>query len=150
MAKNARSGPGRKPATFTVRQREDVRLFAAGGLAEAGIAAVLGVGVGTLRKHCKKEIACGRSFKRAANLKRLEEAAAAGNVAAMKALQVIFDRAESKQLDGESEAVRRARAEASIRERLNKRQLLERDALTAGQDTDWGTDLMPPADWQQH
>jgi hypothetical protein len=31
---------------------------------------------------------------------------------------------------------------------MSKRQLLERDALTAGQDTDWGTDLLPPADWR--
>jgi hypothetical protein len=38
---------------------------------------------------------------------------------------------------------------AAVRERMSKRQLEQRDALTAGQDTDWGDDLLPPADWQQ-
>jgi hypothetical protein len=33
---------------------------------------------------------------------------------------------------------------------MSKRQLEQRDALTAGHDTDWGDDLLPPADWQQH
>jgi hypothetical protein len=151
MAKNEKSGPGRKPVTFTARQRDDVRLFAAAGLAEASIAAALNVSVGTLRKCCKEEIACGRSFKRAANLKRLEEAAAAGSVSAMKALQVIFDRAESKQtLDGESETKRQERLEAAVRQRMSKRQLEQRDALTAGQNTDWGDDLKPSLNWRQH
>ena len=27
---------------------------------------------------------------------------------------------------------------------MSKRQLEQRDALTAGQDTDWGDDLLPP------
>jgi hypothetical protein len=151
MSKNEKCGPGRKPVTFTDQQRDDVRLFAAAGIAEAGIAMMFGVSVGTLRKYCREEITCGRSFMRATNVRRLNEAAAAGSVSAMKALQVIFDRAESKQpLDGEFERKRQERLEAAVRQRMSKRQLLERDALTAGQDTDWGTDLLPPADWQQH
>jgi hypothetical protein len=69
----------------------------------------------------------------------------------MKALAQAFDRGESQELRaGESAAERRERAEAAVRERMSKRQLEQRDALTAGQDTDWGDDLLPPAEWQQH
>ena len=45
-------------------------------------------------------------------------------------------------------AERRERAEAAVRQRVSKRQLLERDALTAGLDGDWGDDLLPPSDWR--
>ena len=68
----------------------------------------------------------------------------------MKALAQAFDRGGGQeQIAGETAAVRRERAEAAVRERMSKRQLEQRDALTAGQDTDWGDDLLPPADWQQ-
>jgi hypothetical protein len=43
---------------------------------------------------------------------------------------------------------RRERAEAAVLERPSKKALEHRAALSAGEGTDWGTDLLPPADWQ--
>jgi hypothetical protein len=87
--------------------------------------------------------------KRAQNLERLEAAAKRGNVSAMKALAQVFDRGEhQEQIAGETAAECRERAEAAVRQRVSKRQLLERDALTAGLDSDWGDDLLPPSDWR--
>jgi AraC-like DNA-binding protein len=142
---------GRKAFVPTVKQRDRVMLLTAGGLTEPAIAAVLGCCERTLRNCFKAELETGRGVKRAQNLERLEAAAKRGNVSAMKALAAAFDRGEhQEQIAGETAAVRRERAEAAVRERMSKRQLLQRDALTAGQDTDWGTDLLPSADWQQH
>jgi hypothetical protein len=124
-------------------------LLAAGGITEPAIATVLGISPKTLRNYFAVQLETGRGVKRAQNLERLEAAAKRGNVSAMKALAAAFDRGEhQEQIAGETAAVRRERAEAAVRERMSKRQLEQRDALTAGQDTDWGTDLMPPADGQ--
>jgi hypothetical protein len=140
---------GRRPFNPTAKHRDRVMLLAAGGIPQPAIAAVLGCCERTLRNCFKAELETGRGVKRAQILERLEAAARKGNVSAMKALAAAFDRGESQELRaGETAAVRRKRAEAAVRERMSKRQLLERDALTAGQDTDWGTDLLPPADWR--
>jgi TPR repeat protein len=124
-------------------------LLAAGGITEPAIATVLGISPKSLRNYFAVQLETGRGVKRAQNLERLEAAAKRGNVAAMKALAQAFDRGESQELRaGETAAERRERAEAAVLGRTSKRQLLERDALTAGQDTDWGTDLLPAAeDW---
>jgi hypothetical protein len=142
---------GRKAFVPTVKQRDLVMLLTAGGLTEPAIAAVIGCCERTLRNCFKVELAVGRGVKRAQNLVRLEAAAKQGNVSAMKALAAAFDRGDSQELRaGETQAERRERAEAAVRERMSRRQLLERDALTAGQDTDWGDDLLPPADLLPH
>jgi hypothetical protein len=141
---------GRRPFNPTAKHRDRVALLAAAGIPQPAIAAVLGCCERTLRNYFAVELETGRGVKRAQNLERLEAAAKRGNVSAMKALAAAFDRGEhQEQIAGET-AVRRERAEAAVRERMSKRQLLQRDALTAGQDTDWGTDLLPSADWQQH
>jgi hypothetical protein len=142
---------GRSPFNPTTQRRDRVALLAAGGIPQPAIAAMLGCCERTLRNYFAVELETGRGVKRAQNLERLEAAAKRGNVSAMKALAAAFDRGEyQEQIAGETAAVRRERAEAAVRERMSKRQLLQRDALTAGQDTDWGTDLLPSADWQQH
>jgi hypothetical protein len=138
---------GRPPFNPTAKHRDRVMLLAAGGITESAIAIVLGICRRTLQSYFAAELATGRGVKRAQNLERLEAAAKRGNVSAMKALAAAFDRGEhQEQVAGETAAARRERAEAAVRERMSKRQLEQRDALTAGQDTDWGTDLMPPAD----
>ena len=138
---------GRKPFVPTAKQRDRVMLLSAGGLTEPAIAAVIGICERTLRNCFKAELEVGCGVKRAQNLERLEAAAKKGNVSAMKALAAAFDRGEHQErIAGETAAARRERAEAAVRERMSKRQLEQRDALTAGQDTDWGTDLMPPTD----
>ena len=150
MPENAKAHPspkrGRPPFSPTAKHRDRVALLAAGGIPQPAIAAVLGCRERTLRNCFKAELETGRGVKRAQNLERLEAAAKRGNVSAMKALAAAFDRGEhQEQIAGETAAVRRKRAEAAVRERMSKRQLEQRDALTAGQDTDWGDDLLPPA-----
>jgi hypothetical protein len=140
---------GRRPFNPTTKQRDRVMLLAAGGITEPAIAAVLGCCERTLRNCFKAELATGRGVKRAQNLERLEAAAKRGNVSAMKALAAAFDRGEhQEQIAGETAAVRCERAEVALRERLTKRALEERAAAEAGLGSDWGTDLMPPADWR--
>jgi hypothetical protein len=79
-------------------------------------------------------------------LEQLAAAAKRGNVSAMKALAAAFDRGgHQEQIASETAAERRERA---VRERMSKKQLLQRDALMAGQDSDWGDDLLPPSDWR--
>jgi hypothetical protein len=139
---------GRRPFTPTAKHRDRVALLAAAGIPQPAIAAVLGCCERTLRNYFAVELETGRGVKRAQNLERLEAAAKRGNVSAMKALAAAFDRGEHReQSAGETAAVRRERAEAAVRERMSKRQLEQRDALTAGLDSDWGDDLLQPADW---
>jgi transcriptional regulator with XRE-family HTH domain len=152
LAKSDRAAKrGRPPFNPTAKHRDRVMLLTAAGITEAAIATVLGICRRTLQSYFATELATGRGVKRAQNLERLEAAAKRGNVSAMKALAQAFDRGESQELRaGETAAARRERAEAAVRERMSKRQLGQRDALTAGLDSDWGDDLLPPADWQQH
>jgi hypothetical protein len=123
-------------------------LLAAGGIPQPAIAVVLGCCERTLRNYFEVELATGRGVKRAQNLERLEAAAKRGNVSAMKALVQVFDRGEhQEQIAGETAAVRRERAEAAVLERPSKKAFEHRAALSAGEGTDWGTDLL---DWRQH
>lgn len=130
----------------TAQQRKDVMLYKAGGIPEPAIAAVLGICQNTLRKHFAAELECGRGVKRAQNLKRLEKAADAQNVTAMKALHVLFDKGEREDLlgDPDFDAGRQAQREAAVRSRVSKKELQHRDAINAGADSEWGDDLPTP------
>jgi hypothetical protein len=140
---------GPAPLRPTAAQRRDAQLLMAGGIGEEGIAAIFQLSVNCLRKHFADELLHGRAQKRAENLRRLERAAEEGAVTAMRVLQLVYDKAEAREQHArESAAERRERAEAAVRQRVSKRQLLERDALTAGLDSDWGDDLLPPSDWR--
>ena len=154
MPENAKPHPlskrGRPPFNPTAKHRDRV-IAGRWRHPQPAIAAVLGCCERTLRNCFKAELETGRGVARARVLEQLAAAARKGNVSAMKALAAAFDRGEhQEQIAGETAAARRERAEAAVRERMSKRQLEQRDALTAGQDTDWGDDLLPPADWQQH
>lgn len=85
--KRKRGAPEFKP---TKAQRDDVRLYAAGGMAEPAIAAVIGICQNTLRKHFADDLEIGRAYEVAANLTRLRKAAKKGNVSAMKFLHAHF------------------------------------------------------------
>ena len=88
--------------------------------------------------------------KRAEILRRLERAAEEGAVTAMRVLHLIYDKAEAQELHGHSgDNERRERAEVAVLERPSKKALEQRAALSAGEGTDWGDDLMPPADWRR-
>jgi hypothetical protein len=147
-----RAARKRGPAPFrpTVAQRRDAMLLMAGGIGEAGIAAIFQLSVNCLRKHFAHELLHGRAQKRAENLRRLEAAAQGGAVTAMRVLHLVYDKAEAQELhDVSDDDERRERAETAVLERPSKKALERRAALSAGEGTDWGTDLLPPADWRQ-
>ena len=124
---------GRRAFVPTRRQRDKATLLAAASFSEPQIATVIGCCQNTLRKHFAAEIQNGRAIRRAENLQRLEQAAAAGSVAAMRILEGIFGRAESKQPQGKVET------------RPSKRVLAQRAAATAGGvGSGWGDDLVWP------
>jgi hypothetical protein len=121
---------GRPPFNPTAKQRDQVALLAAGGIPQPAIAAMLGCCERTLRNHFRAELEMGRFVKRAENFERIEAAAKAGSIGAMKTLEAIFGRAETKQ-PGKDKAE-------------PKRVLAQRAAATAGgAGTPWGSDL----DW---
>ena len=142
---------GRKAFVPTAKHRDRVMLLAAGGIPEPAIAAVLGCCERTLRNYFGVELETGRGVKRAQVLEQLSAAARRGNVSAMKALAAAYDRGEhQEQHDSETKAERQERAEVAIRERMSKRQLEQRDALAAGENSEWGDDLRAPADLWPH
>ena len=136
--------PGRPAFTPTAAHRRDVGLFRAGGLSEVEIAAALGIARGTLRKAFKSELGIGRAVQRARNLKRLAKAADKGSVTAQKALHQIFDHADRADLLQDPDFGAKRTAEAKVRGRLSKKELVLQDARDAGLNNDWGDDLPPP------
>ena len=126
---------GRRPFVPTQQQRDRVALLAAGGIPQPSIAAMIGICERTLRNHFGAELEVGRGVKRAENLERLEAAAKAGSIGAMKTLEAIFGHAETKQLQGKSKAAPQP----------SKGILAQRAAATAGGlGSGWGDDLAWP------
>ena len=95
-----RAARKRGPAPFrpTAAQRRDAMLLMAGGIGEAGIAAIFQLSVNCLRKHFAHELLHGRAQKRAENLRRLEAAAQGGAVTAMRVLHLVYDKADAQDL----------------------------------------------------
>lgn len=143
--KRTDSTSGPKPFKPTNKQRQDVRLYKASGLTEPAIAEAIGICQNTLRKYFANELDVARGVERARNLKRLEAAANKGNVTAMKALHVIFDKGEAADLlnDPDYDATRQAQREEKVRGRVSKKDLELQDALQAGENSEWGDDLAP-------
>ena len=76
--------PGPKPSRPTKQQRRDVELAVAGGMSLEWIADALEISRRTLCRTFVRELAIGRSKKMLENIKRIDAAAKAGNVSAMK------------------------------------------------------------------
>lgn len=78
--KRTRGRPKWEPS---IKERAQAEMMAGLGIAPDEIAQLLGVTAPTLRKHCYMELQRGRVNGKARNTKRLNEAAAKGNVTAM-------------------------------------------------------------------
>lgn len=104
-------------------QRSRVVLLVAAGFSEPSIADVLGICQNTLRKHFPDEMRSGRDRKLAENLARLDKAAAGGNVTAQKYLDA---------------RIGAAIPSAPKEELLGKKEILQREAQTAHEETEWG------------
>jgi hypothetical protein len=123
---------GRRAFVPTRSQRDTVTLLIAAGFSEPAIASVIGCCQNTLRRYFATELETGRAARRAENLLRLEQSAAVGHVGAMKTLEAIFDRAETKQQPPKGKA----------EGRVSKRARAALAAATAG-GPEWGDDLWP-------
>ena len=84
--------PGPRPYKPTATQRRRVARGIAVGLTLEQLAADLGMAYGTLRAVFSSEIKTARVRVRLDNVDRLDKAAAAGNVSAMKTLLEMTDR----------------------------------------------------------
>ena len=88
--KPASSRPGPKPLRPTKCQRRQVELAIATGMTLPEIAAALDISRSTLSKVFAAEISTGRARRKLDNICRLDRAAAAGNVAAIKTLLTLM------------------------------------------------------------
>jgi predicted transcriptional regulator len=119
----------------TRQQRDQVEMMVAVGASVTDIAISLQVTRPTLRKHCRVELAAGRMKKRGELVVMLWESARSGNVSAQKKLIDMTDRAAAEA------AFVPAEAEGMKVPRLGKKEEAALAAQTAGQGTDWASDL---------
>ncbi|MBN6819533.1 hypothetical protein JRF84_08010 [Methylobacterium organophilum] len=127
--------PIKKPWSPTRAQRDQVEMMVAVNASVREISLALGVTANTLRKHCKVELALGRSRKRAELVALLWGSARGGNVSAQKKLVEMTDLAAAEA------AFVPAEPEAEKPRRLGKKEEAALAAETAGQGTDWASDL---------
>ena len=99
-------------------------LFVACGMSEEAMAAVIGIQRQTLRKHFAEELLIGHARIKSENFKNLRKAAKAGNVAAIKYLDLkggsapLEDRPTQEPL-GKKEALNEAAKTAHIGSRFD-------------------------------
>lgn len=129
---------GPQPFTPSKTQRKLVKLLVAGGIPEPVIAHKIGVCQNTLRRHFPDELVFGRGLKLAENIERLDKAADGGNVTAMKHLDAKFEMVSAKASFTDP-------LPAEPTRKLGKKELQRNEAMVAGDNSDWGSDLKPPS-----
>ena len=82
--------PGPKPVVPSSADRQNVMLAIAAGMSLETIANAMEVSRRTLCRSFARELAIGRSKKTLENIRRLDAAAASGNVSAMKFLHTLM------------------------------------------------------------
>ena len=92
--KPASSKPGPKPMRPTKRQRHQVEMGVSIGMTMDQIAIAIALPRHTIYRHFRNELATGRAKCLLMNAVRLDKAADAGNVAAMKALHAMMERGQ--------------------------------------------------------
>ena len=147
--RNAKPAPtkrpvGKPPHVPTPENRSKVRFLAGMSTAHYRIAEIIGISQPTLRSYYATDLQVGALDVHAENLARLHDAAAKGNVAAIKALDAIINRKVQGDAAEEFERGAPTAADNSVEPRLGKKERAARAAVTAGQGTDWA-DILPPA-----
>lgn len=102
-------------SAVTIALRADVALFFAAGLTDEQIAAALEIEIEVVRAHFAAESRSGDTLARAHNLRRLREAADAGSVNAMKAIQAILGAPPAAGEIGVARLGKKAQADAIAR-----------------------------------
>jgi DNA-binding CsgD family transcriptional regulator len=143
-----RGRPQWKP---TLKQREKVSIWAAGGMSHEQIASVLGIDDDTLRKHLRQELEKGACTRRAEVVEAMFRTAKRGNVAAQKALiamnpnlVAVLPPPPEKLAGKKTNAPAPEPAPVRV-EPLGKKELANQVAQTAEVGTEWADLLKPNA-----
>lgn len=124
--------------TPTDEMRDKVKIWIGAGMTETDIAAVLRIDRMTLRAHYEYELKHGRAEKFAEIMDIMFQTAKAGNVTAQKAyVQIMGAAAAEASFLAPTPEVPKA-------PKLGKKEEAAVVAQSAGQDTDWGSDLQVP------
>lgn len=155
---NAQKGPGRPGYEATEEAHDKVKVLVAMGWEQQAIAAALGISLATLKRHFRANLgsrAVMRDRIEADRLATLYAQARAGRISAIRELGRLLGGEPGpaapigKTQQGQA-AAERVAAQAGGRfaspaaPRLGKKEAAAQAALTAGQGTAWGDDLITP------
>lgn len=148
-----RPGKGRRgrPAyEATDKDRNRVKLLLAVGWSNQRIANALAISLATLKRYFRAELAVRDQMRDRLDAQRLEQAmglAMSGNVGAMRQLDRLIEKNDLAGIDrrfrsGQAAGGDDDEAEKPAR-RLGKKEAAQEAAKSAGEGSDWGSDLLP-------
>lgn len=141
-------GPVKKPKEFrpTPTLSDDVCLMKADGWDEEKIAEVIGISMEQLKEHFPNELKHGVEQVRRRALRQLDKAAKKGNTSATNALLKLVGDMPTKfaPMPGVAGAplpdeVKNPKIKTPVEPVLGKKEQAIKDAMTADQDSDWGS-----------
>lgn len=135
---------GRPEHVPTQEKRNLIIQLLAFGWTMKRIAGAIGLTEKTLRKHYSRELKVrdvARDRVEAARLSMLWTEMRKGNVAAMREYGRLVERADLAAVERSFEE-----RDAEPRRAIGKKEAAQLAAATAGEDSDWGTDLVGPGD----
>lgn len=127
---------GRPLFKVTPRLKTQVERRIAAGWKQSDIAAEIGISIPTLALHFEAELSHGHAKRRGEALDLLWKSARAGNVSAQKALVAL-------QMTGDPAAPVEAKPSPERSIKLGKKEIAKQQAESAGEGTEWGSDLDP-------
>lgn len=122
---------GRPPFLPSLEQRERVAIAAGAGMSHEEIAIGLGIDRHTLAKHFEYELSSGAYAKRLEVIEAMHQAAIKGSVSAQKAYAELSPKITPPPV-----------AKPEKAPALGKKEIAQRDAITAQAGTDWDN-LLP-------
>jgi AraC-like DNA-binding protein len=143
-----RSGKGQKGRPryeASEKDRNKIKLLLALGWSIDRMANAIGVSAATVKRYFRAELKVRDAMRDRLDARRFEiamEQANAGNVAALKELGKMLDRSD---LMGLEDKLRRAQEDqpAPRGKTLGKKEAAQEAAKTAGENSQWGNDLLP-------
>lgn len=132
---------GRKSHRRTPQVAEMVAVLKATGSTNDEIAARIGLSLPTLKKYYFRELDEGGARARQVLIETMWRKALSGNVAAAKFVRDLFPKGDAAAF---LEATQRNEPGPSSPARVGKKEAAQLAAQTAGQDSEWGDDLIGP------
>ena len=147
-----KGGRGRPAYEATEKDRNKVKLLLAVGWSNQRVANALAISLATLKRYFRAELAVRDQMQDRLEARRLEKAmemAEGGNVGAMRELGRLIEKQELAGIDRKLRAAQGAGDEdgdeevATSARKLGKKEAAQLAAETAGEDSAWGSDLLP-------